>query len=163
MKHLICTRKIYIDEGYRVFVSYGAQRQSSQWQSHFKSSAALCSGWRVGWMDWGAWDEGRGRYLAGECHHHNRSRQCHTLVTEQRPVCHLTQQPNDKDASPSGFVMSGRTAPLCPSFTPPASPAHHPILITEGDWRESGLCGEHKAPSSVTNDQNTKVNTPLVI
>lgn len=109
--------------------------------------------------------EGRGRwaYLAGECHHHNRSRQCHTLVTEQRPVCHLTQQPNDKDASPSGFVMSGRTAPLCPSFTAPASPAHHLILITEGDWRESGPCGEHKAPSSVTNDQNTKVNTPLVI
>lgn len=135
--------------------------------SHISSQVRLFAqggGWD-GWIG-GAWDvRGRGRwgYLAGECHHHNRSRQCHTLVTEQRPVCHLTQQPNDKDASPSGFVMSGRTAPLCPSFTAPASPAHHPILITEGDWRESGPCGEHKAPSSVTNDQNTKVNTPLVI
>ena len=45
MKHRIYTRKIYIDEGYRVSVSYGAQWQSSQWQSHFKSSAALC--WRA--------------------------------------------------------------------------------------------------------------------
>lgn len=45
MKHLIYTRKIYIDEGYRVFVSYGAQWQSSQWQSHIKSSVALC--WRA--------------------------------------------------------------------------------------------------------------------
>lgn len=42
MKHLIYTRKIYIDEGYRVFMSYGPQWQSSQWQSHFKSSVALC-------------------------------------------------------------------------------------------------------------------------
>ncbi|KAF3686581.1 hypothetical protein EXN66_Car002253 [Channa argus] len=33
----------------------------------------------------------------------------------------------------------------------------------EGNTKKVGLCVGHKAPSSVTNDQNTKVNTPLVI
>lgn len=156
MKHLIYTRKIYIDEGYRVFVSDGAQWQSSQWKSHFKSSVALCLGWG-GWVGGGV--------FGWQCHHHNQSRHWHTLVTEQRPVCHLTQQPSDKDASPSGFVMSGHTAPLCPSFTNPPNPPHHPSLMIKGDGnrKKVGLRAEHKAPSSVTNDQNTKVNTPLVI
>lgn len=152
MEHFIYTRKIYTDEGYRVFVSYGVQWQSSQWQSHFKSNVALCLGW-----EWGV------GVFGWQCHHRNQSRHWHTLVTEQRPVCQLTQQPNDKDASPSGFVMSGHTAPRCPSFIP-HPPTHLSRMIKrDGNRKKVGLCTEHKVPSSVTNDQNTKVNTPSVI
>lgn len=58
MKHLIYTGKIYIDEGYRVFVRYGTWWLSNQWQSHFKSSVALCLVWgwgRVGVCGGGIW------------------------------------------------------------------------------------------------------------
>lgn len=67
-------------------------------------------------------------------------------MTEQWPVCHLRQQPNDKDASPSGFVMSGHTALLCPSFT------HTPTSLSGdkrrevGNKKKVGLHTEHKAP-----------------
>lgn len=94
------------------------------------SSQVWLSAWGGSGAGWGF----VGEVFGWQCHHHNWSRHWHRLVTEQRPVCHLTQQPSDKDASPSGFVMSGHTAPLCPSFTPP--PARPSRSDDKGRWKQ---------------------------
>lgn len=91
-----------------------------RWTRVVKQSVTLVSGGVEGWRDGAGWDGmavGRWQY-----HHHDCSR--HTLVTEHRPVT-SSQQPNDKDASPSGAVISGLTAPLFPSLNPPPPARTH--------------------------------------
>lgn len=92
--------------GLQSFMSDGPEWSSSQWHSWVE-------GWRGGGM-------GRGGMVVGswQCHHGDCSR--HARVTEHRPVT-SSQQPNDKDASPSGSVISGLTGPLFPSFIPASS------------------------------------------
>lgn len=152
MNYLIYTREIYIDEDYKVFVSYGAWRWNSQWQSYLNSSVGPC----LGWSGWGG-----GEYLAGDAII-TTSPDTSTLMTEQRPVCLHT--PTQRQGHISLWVCHVRMySTAFPVFNTPPQHAQPPLIMGDGNREKMGLHVEGKAPSSVTNDLNTNMRTSLVI
>lgn len=129
-----------------------------RWAGVVKQSVVLVSGGGGG-MEGGrrGWDGG------GELAKPS-SRLFRTHVSDRAPGCHQhhpTRQPNDKDASPSGSVISGLTAPLFfPPFTPPPTHTHTHTMTVKGDGKrvKMGRSVEHKASLSITNGRNTKAN-----
>lgn len=172
MKHLICTRKDLHWWGLQSLCElwWGVTAEQSMAVTfQVKCSSLLgggvLDGWGWGWSVLGVWGTGVGGVFGWRCHgRHQSRRQCQWRSSGPAVTGH--NKPVTRTRLPPGLSCGDTRHHFAHLLQPPPTPPPHPhpVPIAEGDWKETGRrVVEHKAPSSVTSDQSTKVNTPLVV